>query len=399
MSQEIKDLLLKQGEAFEAYKKTMNEQIEALKKQGGTAEIQAKMDKILADYDTQKENMDKIHADMQSMKFNPATQEDPKLKAHKEALNLYCRKGDASKIMNVVQVGVDADGGYACPSDVSTRIITNVLLANPLRQLATVETTNRANWEILTDPNEMTATRIGEQGTRSETATPQIGKITITPFEMYCYPKATQQALDDGIWNFENWLVNKASRAFSNLERTEMATGDGVAGSQGITGTDTVADANWVWKKLGFITTGQASAISTDGGDLISLVDSLQDQYLANAAFIMNKAAFTSYRKLRAGSGGANQFLFWTPSMQAGVADKFLDYPVYKNSAMPSVAANALIAAFGDFGAGYTIVDRAGINVIRDNITSPGFVKFHIYRRSAGKVTNFEAIKLLKVAS
>lgn len=399
MSEEIKKLIQDQGTAFAEYKKTMDAQIAEMKKGGVSADTQAKMDKILADYDVKKDAMDKTFAEMQAFKFNPGTQEDPKLKAHKDAFNLFCRKNDPSKMLNVVQVGVDADGGYACPADISARISEVVLLANPMRQLATVETTNRASWEILTDPNEMVASRIGEAATRTETSTPQIGKITITPFEMYCYPKTTQQALDDGAWNFENWLIKKAGRAFSNLERTEMATGDGVAGSQGITGTDTVADANWVWKKLGFITTGQASAISTDGGDLISLVDALQDQYLANAAFIMNKAAFTSYRKLRAGSGGANQFLFWTPSMQAGVADKFLDYPVYKNSAMPSVAANALIAAFGDFGAGYTIVDRVGINVIRDNITSPGFVKFHIYRRSAGKVTNFEAIKLLKVAS
>lgn len=399
MSDEIKKLIQDQGNAFAEYKKTMDAQIAEMKKGGVSVDTQAKMDKILADYDTKKEAMDKTFAEMQTFKFQPGTAEDPKLKAHKDAFNLFCRKNDPSKMLNVVQVGVDADGGYACPADVSTRISAVVDKGNPMRQLAMVETTSRAQWEMLTDPNEMTATRIGEAGTRSETSTPQIGKIIINPAEMYVYPKTTQAVLDDAAWNFENWLVEKAGRAFSALEKTEMAVGDGVAGSQGITSTSTVADASWAWGKLGYIVTGQAAAISTDGADLIGIVDALEDAYKANAAFMFNKAAFTSYRKLRAGANGANQFLFWTPSLQAGVPDKFLDYPVYKNTSMPIIAANAMIAAFGDFKAGYTIVDRVGINVIRDNITSPGFVKFHIYRRSSAKVTNFEAIKLLKVSA
>ena len=399
MSEEIKRLIQDQGNAFAEYKKTMEQQIAELKKGGVSGETQDKLNKILADYDEKKEAMDRTFAEMQALRFNPGTQEDPKLKAHKEAFDVFARKGDTSKIMNVVQVGVDADGGYACPPDISSRIITAVAAGNPIRQLATVETITRSGMEFFTDPNDMTAIETTEAGTRSETATPGIGKITINPIEMYCYPKATQASLDDAIWNFENWLIGKAGFAFAALERARFATGNGVTQSQGITMVDTVADANWAWKKLGFITTGQASAISTDGADLVSIVDALEDAYKANASWVFNKAAFTSYRKLRAGTSGANQFLFWTPSLQAGVPDKFADYPVYKSSDMPSVAANALIAAFGDFKVGYTIVDRMGMNVIRDNVTAPGFVKFHIYRRSKGQVTNFQAIKLLKVAA
>jgi HK97 family phage major capsid protein len=397
--EEIKKLIQAQGDAFAEYKKTMNEQIEALKKQGGTGEIQAKMDKILADYDKQKENLDKVHADLQTLKVSPAGSEDPKMKAHKEAFHAYIRKNDPSKMLNLAQVGVDADGGYTCPVELSNRIISIVEKSNPIRQLADVQTPTSGQLDILTDPNEMTASRTAEAGTRSETSTPQVGKISIVAEEMYCYPKVTQRLLEDSAWDFENWLVGKASRAFSTLERTEMATGNGVGCSEGITSPTTVADASWSWGKLGFVVTGQAAAISTDGGDLIGIVDALEDAYKANAAWVFNKAAFTSYRKLRAGANAANMFLFWTPSLQAGVPDRFLDYPVYKMSTMPIVAANAMIAAFGDFKAGYTIADRTVINVIRDNITSPGFVKLHMRRRSTGRVTNFEAIKLLKVSA
>jgi len=400
MSEEIKKLIQAQGDAHAEFKKTMEASIADLKKNGSESQVEmtAKMTEILADYDALKDKMDTIAADMQIAKYQGA-HEDPKLKAHKEAFHAYCRKNDPSKFQNSLSVGVDPDGGYTCPADVSTRIVEVIQKKNPLRQLATVETTTKASWDMRTDPNDMTASRIGEQGTRADTSTPQIGLIEIPIREMYVYPKATQQVLDDSDWDFESWLVKKAGRAFANLERTEMAAGDGVLGARGITAYDKIADASWSWGKTGFITTGSASAISATGAELVNLAGALEDEYKASAAWIMNRATLTSYRLLRVGTSAANMFLLWQPSLVAGVQDTLNGYPVYTSAGMPVQASNAYIAAFGDFSEAYTIVDRKGINIIRDNITSPGFVKFHIYRRSTGGVTNYEAIKLLKCAS
>ena len=52
--------------------------------------------------------------------------------------------------------------------------------------------------------------------------------------------------------------------------------------------------------------------------------------------------------------------------------------------------------AYGDFREGYTILDRLGINVIMDNITESGFVKWFFRTRYAGGCTNFQAFKRLK---
>lgn len=400
MSEEIKKLIQAQGDAHAEFKATMQASIADLKKNGkeSQGEMTAKMTKILADYDLMKERMDTIHADMQVAQFQGA-HEDPKIKAHRDAFHAYCRKNDITKFQASLSVAIDPDGGYTCPADVSTRIATVIEKKNPIRQLATVETTTRASWEMGVDANEMTASRIGESGTRAETSTPQLGKIEITPREMYVYPKSTQQLLDDSTWNFENWLVEKASRGFAALERTEMAQGDGVAGAKGLTAYTTIANASWAWGSVGRIHTGSASAISATGAELINLIDALEDDYKANAVFIMNRATLTSFRLLRVGTSAANMFLLWQPSLIAGVQDQLNGYPIYTSAGMPVQASNAMIAAFGDFRAAYTIVDRMGVNVIRDNITSPGFVKFHIYRRSSAGVTNYEAYKLLKCAT
>jgi len=73
-----------------------------------------------------------------------------------------------------------------------------------------------------------------------------------------------------------------------------------------------------------------------------------------------------------------------------------LGKPVVFMDDMAAVAANSLSVAYGDFRQGYTIVDRLGLRIVRDNITQPGFVKFQVFRRVGGAVTSFDSFKILK---
>jgi HK97 family phage major capsid protein len=66
---------------------------------------------------------------------------------------------------------------------------------------------------------------------------------------------------------------------------------------------------------------------------------------------------------------------------------------------MPNIAANAYAIAFGDFRRGYLIVDRAGVQVLRDPYTAKPFVLFYTTKRVGGGVQDFDAIKLLKFAA
>ena len=67
--------------------------------------------------------------------------------------------------------------------------------------------------------------------------------------------------------------------------------------------------------------------------------------------------------------------------------------------AMPDIAANSLSIAFGDFKRGYLIVDRQGVNVLRDPYSAKPYVLFYTTKRVGGGVQNFDAIKLLKFAA
>ena len=66
---------------------------------------------------------------------------------------------------------------------------------------------------------------------------------------------------------------------------------------------------------------------------------------------------------------------------------------------LPDAATDSLSMVYGDFSVGYTIVDRLGFRVIRDIYTSKPFVQFYTTKRVGGDVTNYEALKLLKLSA
>ncbi|WP_407818044.1 phage major capsid protein, partial [Staphylococcus aureus] len=70
--------------------------------------------------------------------------------------------------------------------------------------------------------------------------------------------------------------------------------------------------------------------------------------------------------------------------------------PVTEAEDMPNVAANSFAIAFGDFRAGYLIVDRTGVRILRDPYSAKPYVLFYTTKRVGGGVQNFEAIKLVK---
>ncbi len=60
---------------------------------------------------------------------------------------------------------------------------------------------------------------------------------------------------------------------------------------------------------------------------------------------------------------------------------------------MPPIDKKGNAIVIGNFKAGYKIVDRSGINIIRDPYTEKPFVKFYAVKRVGGDVVNQEAIK------
>jgi HK97 family phage major capsid protein len=310
-------------------------------------------------------------------------------KRYAEQFDIYARRGEGSVDAKSMMVGSDPDGGYFVTPSRSGRILTVVYESSPMRELATVETISTDALELPIDDSEADAGWVGEVQQRSETGTPQTGVQRIPVHEIYAKPKATQKMLEDGSVDVGAWLERKVGEKFGRVEATSFFAGDGVKKSRGIL----TYGAGTGRGKIEQLTSGAATDISFDS--LIKMTGSLKEPYHPGAMWLMRRATEVAVMLLKDLNG---QYL-WRPSLEAGKPSTLLGYGVRHAADMPTIAANALAVAFGNFKQGYTIVDRLGISVLRDPYSSKPFVEFYSRKRVGGDVTNFEAIKLMKVGA
>ena len=139
-----------------------------------------------------------------------------------------------------------------------------------------------------------------------------------------------------------------------------------------------------------------AYASSNPADRLIDLIFEVKAGYRQNAGFLMSRRTVGATRKLKDGQGN---YLVDLRLRDGALVESIFGFPVTDGEDMPALAAGSLSVAFGDFNEAYTIVDRLGVSVVRDNITQPGFVKYHMRKRVGGGAVNFEAVKFLKFAA
>jgi HK97 family phage major capsid protein len=73
-----------------------------------------------------------------------------------------------------------------------------------------------------------------------------------------------------------------------------------------------------------------------------------------------------------------------------------MGFPLVEAEDMPDIGSGTTPIAFGDFGRGYLVVDRAGVRVLRDPYSAKPYVLFYTTKRVGGGVQDFDAIKLIK---
>lgn len=313
---------------------------------------------------------------------------------YSKALCNYLRKGQEAGLESLqtkaLSVGSDPDGGYTVTPTMSAKINSVIFESSPIRQLASVETISTDSLEMLDDTDEAVAGWVAETGSIAETSSPQVGKHYIPVHGLYAQPKATQKLIDDSAIDIENWLAGKIADVFARKESTAFVSGTGVSQPRGIL----TYTAGTSWGEIEQINSGSSGAVTSDS--LIELFYALKDAHARNATFLMNRSTLQAVRLLKEST--TDQYL-WQPGLTVGAPDTLLGVPALSASDMPTPAADSLSIAVADFKAAYQIVDRQGIQILRDPFTEKPFVKFYTTKRVGGDVVNFEAIKLLKLAA
>lgn len=291
--------------------------------------------------------------------------------------------------------GSNPDGGYFIRPERSTQMIKRIFETSPMRNIANIMTTSSDAIEMIIDDDEADSGGwVGEVQTRGETGTPKVGILTIPAHEQFAQPKATQKMLDDAGFDIESWLSGKVTRKMTRTENTAFVVGDSSQKPQGwLTLPAWAVAGEYQRKALEQINSGANGAFTADG--LKKLQNELIEEYQGSAVFTLKRASFEQIITLKDGQGA---YLLDPRSMKVGDTLQLLGKPVIFMNDMPNIANDALAMGYGDYSVGYTIVDRIGFRVIRDNVTNKPNILFYTTKRTGGAVTNFEAIKIQKLA-
>ena len=323
------------------------------------------------------------------------------------ALRNLLRTGDqaplkefSSSIQNSMSVGSDPSGGYTVFPELDRGISSILRDVSPFRSIARIRPVPTGDsFEERYTLGGAGASWVAETATRGVTTQPDLKVLSVKLHEIYSMPEATQKLLDDSSTDIIGWLTEQVGIAFGESEGAAFVTGTGLGQPRGFTTypTAATADATRAWETLEHVPSGNASgfAASEPEDALTDLMYKLKAGYRSRAVWMMNRVTAGLIQKFK----DSQNRPIWVDSLQAGQPPVLLGFPVWLNEDMPSVAANNLPVAFGDFSQGYVIADRPGIKLLVDPYTSKPNVRLYSYRRIGGDCRDFNAIKALKIST
>lgn len=288
---------------------------------------------------------------------------------------LKAMRSNFKLVTNLLQEGVDADGGYLVPEEYDKRIIDTLKEDNIMRGLATTITTSGEH-KINIAATKPAAAWI-EEGEALVFSDAKFAQTLLDAHKLHVAIKITEELLYDNAFNLENYIITEFGKAMANAEEDAFLNGDGTGKPLGLfaeTGGAT-------------ITSTLTAAIKSD--DMLELIYALKRPYRKNAKFILNDQTLLAIRKLKDNNGA----YMWQPSYQAGEPDKILGYDVFTSAYAP---ANAI--SFGDYSY-YNIGDRGtrSMQELRELYAGNGMIGYVVKERVDGKLILPEAVQILKL--
>jgi len=379
-------------------------------KNADSAETKTKIDKINAALDVQEAANQKVAlaANQQKKELEEMTErcnaleisvaqggngrknlnykENPSYKA----LNRYCQIGENNHNFSdeekaLLRTDNDVDGGFLVDDpEFDNAILKKITEISNVRQVARVRTIGNKSLEIPVRNNLLVATYEGEADTGAD-STSDYGAETLTAFRQTVTVPITKDMLMDSAFDMESEIMSDAGEAFAQGEGLGFVTGSGFKTPEGfMTDATILADSR-----------AGASGGVLVADDVILLTGDLKVGY--NPMYGLNRRTLAVIRTLKSTDG----VFLWQPGMNGPVANTLNGFAYIILEDMPDIASTARPIVFADFQRGYTIIDRTGISLIRDELTQKrkAIVEFTINRWNTGKVVLPEAFKTLTITA
>ncbi len=295
-----------------------------------------------------------------------------------KALDYFVRSGEISTEFSCKSLNSSAhSAGALIQHDLYFTIMERVSIKSVLRNFASVENISGSYLEIVQEVGNFNSGWVDESDERNITDNAKLVKQKIFLHEIYAQPKATQRLIDDSFIDLDEWIKNNIIDSFIKLENEAFIHGNGDKKPFGILH----------YKNDPLVQHVQInSEITADS--LLAMINSLEENFLANACFLLNRLTLSKIQSLKDNNG---RFI-WQHSFSDSLTQSILGIPVVCCSNMPNIEQGEVAIVLADFKAAYKILDRAEISLVRDPYTEKPFVKFYSVKRVGGDVVNKQAL-------
>lgn len=381
---EFKDLVDLVQTAVSELHKAVERQDGEIKKLGEpSAESKAAIDKINAHIDELE-----VKLQRQSLPGAGSTNSEQKSdeeKARSAAFFQYMRGGIAAMVPDEKKALVeDTAGLYLVTPELDTEIVRSLPKITVIRPLATVRSINKESLKIRSISEVSVGWGKLETGGSTNESTLTPGAPTYQYAEdLIGLTKIGRDELADSDVNLQAILADSFTRAIAEAEDLAFVRGAG-HGSEEPEGIciNTTLIGNTV-------TSTAAGAVTFE--KFMEMVYQCPAQYRRNGQWVVNSSVELALRQLRSETDATYKGRFlWEPSLIAGAPNTFLGYPIHNQDDMKELTdTTQVIAIFGDFKAGYRIIDREGITLERlgELYAEAGLVGFLVHKRIGGGVT------------
>lgn len=383
---ELRELRNKVWEGAKAFVESRRDKDGLLSAEDATA--YAEMEKKVKDYSAEIERMEQMEAMENELNRPVNTPIVTKPVSDKQISNKTGRASDAYKngmltalrtnfrqVSDILQEGVDADGGYLVPEEYDSRLIDTLEEENIMRKLGRVITTSGEH-KINIAATKPAAAWI-EEGGALTFGDATFSQILLDAHKLHVAIKVTEELLYDNAFGLENYIIDQFGKALANAEEDAFLNGTGVGQPLGL------------FAKTGGGTTAETLTGALKADDILNLIYALKRPYRKNASFIINDKNLAVIRKLKDNNGA----YMWQPSYQAGEPDKILGYDVHTSAYAPEDA-----IAFGDYSY-YNIGDRGtrSFKQLAELFSGNGMIGYVAKERVDGKLILPEAVQILRL--
>lgn len=342
-----------------------------------------------ADASTVKALEEKLNA-METANARPGAMKansDVKAMEVKSKFNAFLRNpNDHTKAELKAMSTIDGpSGGFSVPSVIAQMIIEAPVEVSVMRSISSVETISTPNYTRLIEVSGAGYEYVRQGGTRTATDTPVFQEVSPTLAIIAAKAPITLEAMEDPQHDLAAFITRSLATRFAEAEGKDFIAGRGEAEGE----------------PLGLLVDPRLTTVNSAGGlglnadRLLDLTAEVHSTYHNGAVYLMNRKTKNAISKMKNSNGD----YIVTNSPVAGVASTLWGYPIVIDDNMPDVGTGATPIVFGNFKAGFLVVDRVGMSIMPDPYTSLGYVNFIARKRFGSAVLDARALKGLRITA